>query len=237
MMTGGGGAMLRDDTIARDLLAELIRGAVDDTVRQQMMRRAQEPQISSKIATTIEGRLNGALLGRYRVTAVVQDFTDRGPKSGEWHSGSDLYLGLRVDNGVEPPRAKGMLIQAKKRQLALRGKDGAINPRVGKGHLDLLKQCEKMLKRTVPNGAFVWLYSANGTEVLPAREVLDNPQRLAESLNPRGVADQFREVLDCFQGDPDLVGRGIFDDDGALADFMGEIAVARAVTIDVAPHD
>jgi len=99
----------------------------------------------------------------------------------------------------------------------------------------LVEQCGKMLARTKSNGAFVWLYNSGGTDVVPAQEVLNHVKTPPELLGRRNVAEQFREVLDCFQGDPDLVAKGIFEDDDALGSFMEEIAVRRAVALELVP--
>jgi hypothetical protein len=215
------------------VLAELVRGAVDDTVSAQIRRRAQEPQITSKIARELEHRLNGGMVARYKVTVIAQDFSAHGPKSGESHSGADLYVGIRVEDGVDPkPVAKGLLVQSKKTRTGLfRKADGELLKHVVTEQAELVHQCEKMLSRTKPNGAFVWLYGATGAEVVPAQEVLEHPLLPPELLGRRNVAEHFRDVLDCFQGDPDLVTPNIFDNDSALGDFMEEIAVRRAVVL------
>ena len=231
-----GKSLLRHDTITRDVLAEVIRGAVDDTVRMQMRRRAQEPQITSKVASEIERRLDGDVITRYRVSVVAQDFADRGPGSHEWHSGADLYLGIRVEHGDGFEVSKGMLIQAKKaRTTLLRKNDGALLQQVVNEQIDLVEQCGKMLSRTKPNAAFVWLYDATGVEVVPAQELISNASTPPELLAKRNIAEQFREVLDCFQGDPDLVASSIFEDDGALGGFMEEMAVQRGIALKLSP--
>lgn len=92
-----------------------------------------------------------------------------------------------------------------------------------------------MLNRTKSNGAFVWLYDASGTHVIPAQEVVNNAMTPPELLGRRNVAEQFRDVLDCFQGDPDLVAVGIFEDDGLLGRFMEEISVRRGVALQLVP--
>ncbi len=50
-------------------------------------------------------------------------------------------------------------------------------------------------------------------------------------LAGRNVAEQFRDVLDCFSGDLGLVGPGIFESNAALGAFLDEIAVKRGVAI------
>lgn len=58
-----------------------------------------------------------------------------------------------------------------------------------------------------------------------------------EYLQGRNVAEQFRDVLDCFSGDTGLVAPDIFENDFALAAFLEEIAVKRVVTIKLAPAE
>lgn len=222
--------------MTRDVLAELIRGAVDDVVRSQLARRAQEAPISSKIATMLESRLNGMSINGYRVTAVAQDFRDRGARSDESRIGADLYIGIRVEPGRGlPVISKGMLIQAKKRVGTRRVASSASAARksYGKQQMDLVGQCKKMLART-DKGAFVWVYGSGGTQVLPASEVVAHPAIPPDYLAGRNISEQFRDVLDCFLGDEDLVGNGIFDDNLALGDFLTEIAARRGVTIRLA---
>lgn len=229
--------MLRGDELTRDLLAEAIRGAVDDTVKRQLQRRAQEPAISSKIAAALEERLDGLELNGYTVNIVAQDFPDRGRASWEHEGGADLFIGIRVQPPVSiPPIAKGLLIQSKKAQPIGAAHVRQSAPRVsgGKAQRDLYEQCEKIEKRS-PKGSFVWVYSAGGAHIVPASEVLQWGSVPPEFLAGRTVGEHFREVLDCFAGDPDLVGEGIFTDDKALGNFLEEIAVRRGVTISLEP--
>lgn len=223
--------MLRGDSVTRDILAELIRGAVDDAVGSQWKRRAQEPPISTRVASALEERLNGVFINNYRVKVVAQDFPDRGPGSWEKKSGADLYIGIRVETPGAPfATSKGLLIQAKKvRPLPLEA-----NPiHIGKDQQNLLDQCEKMLRRT-DKGAFIWVYGATGTHVVPVSEVLKVQTVAPEYLEGRNIAEQFRDVLDCFSGDLSLVGPGIFESDEALGAFLEEIAVRRGVAIKLA---
>lgn len=220
--------MLRGDSVTRDMLADMIRSAVDDAVKSQTARRAQEPPISTRVASTLEHRLDGATINGYRVTVVAQDFPDRGPGSWEHKSGADLYIGIRVEAPIASfETSKGMLIQAKK----ARQRKG-----VSDDQQDLLDQCEKKLRRT-DKGAFVWVYSAGGTRVVPASEVLKLQVIPPEFLEGRNVAEQFRDVLDCFSGDTGLVAPDIFENDLALGNFLEEIAVQRGVAITLAPDE
>src|SRR5437660_139092 len=165
--------MLNGDTVTRDALADLIRGAVDDTVKQQWPRRAQEPPISSKIAAMLEARLDGFSINGYKVSIVAQDFPDRGPGSWENKSGADLYIGIRVDSlpKLAPPISKGLLIQAKKERVVTHSRaDGP--PARSKASVDVVDQCEKMVKRS-DKGSFVWIYGAAGARAVPASEVIE----------------------------------------------------------------
>ena len=212
------------------MLAELIRGAVDGAVTSQMARRAQEPPISTRVASALE-RLDGVAINNYRVTVVAQDFPDRGSGSWEHKSGADLYIGIRVETaGVPFELSKGMLIQAKKAKRIVKK---SLRTSESDDQEDLLDQCGKMLART-DKGAFVWVYSTSGTHVVPASEVLKHQFVPPEYLQGRNVAEQFRDVLDCFSGDASLVAADIFANDAALGAFLEEIAVRRGVAIKLA---
>lgn len=214
--------MLRGDTITRDILADLIRSAVDETVIQQKARGAQEPAVTSKIAGQLERQLNGmGVLGR-RITVVAQDFTDRGPGSQEKRAGADLFIAIRVEDS-ETTISKGLLIQAKWW--------GGFKSKAEQKKL--VQQCSDMLERTTTAGAFVWLYGSDGVDVVPACEVTAQPYLNPEVLKQRNVAQQFRDVLDCFQGDPDNAPEVIFDDPTALGGYMADIAARTGLAITV----
>lgn len=224
--------MLRGDSVTRDMLAELIRGAVDGAVTSQMARRAQEPPISTRIASTLEKRLEGVTINNYRVTVVAQDFPDRGSGSWEKKSGADLYIGIRVEMPGSPYAvSKGLLIQAKKAKRTIKT---SLRTSESDEQANLIDQCGKMLQRT-DKGAFVWVYGAGGTHVVPASEVFKQEFVPPEYLQGRNVAEQFRDVLDCFSGDTGLVAADIFENDFALGAFLEEIAVRRGVAIKLAP--
>ena len=223
--------MLRGDSVTRDMLAELIRSTIDSVVTSQLARRAQEPPISTRVASVLEG-LDGVAINDYRLTVVAQDFPDRGRGSWEHKSGADLYIGIRVETpGVPFAVSKGMLIQAKNAKRVVKN---SLRTSESDDQEDLLDQCGKMLVRT-DKGAFVWVYGATGTHVVPASEVIKHQFVPPEYLQGRNVAEQFRDVLDCFSGDASLVAADIFENDLALGAFLEEIAVRRGVTIKLAP--
>lgn len=107
--------MLKYDRLTRDMLAERLRCAIDETVVSQLRRGAQEPPITSKVAGAIEHQLHGEEINGYKVRVVAQDFTASGKGSGERRSGADLYIGIEVDGSAMglPCIAKGLLIQAR----------------------------------------------------------------------------------------------------------------------------
>lgn len=226
--------MLRGDSVTRDMLADLIRGAVDDAVKSQIARRAQEPPISTRVASALEQRLDGSTINGYQVTVIAQDFPDRGPGSWEHKSGADLYIGIRVETPIALlETSKGMLVQAKKARKAYKGKRRKSE---SEEQRELYDQCGKMLART-DKGAFVWVYGAGGAHIVPASEVYKLQVIPPEFLEGRNVAEQFRDVLDCFSGDTGLVAPDIFDDDVALGNFLEDIAVQRGVTIKLSPAE
>lgn len=144
--------MLRGDSVTRDMLAELIRGAVDGAVTSQMARRSQEPPISTRVASTLEKRLDGVTINNYRVTVVAQDFPDRGSGSWEHKSGADLYIAIRVETPGSPfAVSKGLLIQAKKAKRTIKT---SLRTSESDEQENLIDQCGKMLQRT-DKGAFV----------------------------------------------------------------------------------
>lgn len=217
--------MLKGDTITRDILAELLRSTVDETVIQQKARGAQEPAVTSKIAVRLEHQLNGVGIFDRKITVIAQDFTDRGPRSQEKRAGADLFIGIRVEDS-EATISKGLLIQAK----------WWGRPTSKAAQNKLLQQCKDMLERTTTAGAFVWLYGSDGVDVVPACEITATPYRSPETLTQRNIAQQFRDVLDCFQGDPGNAPEMIFDDPNALGSYMADIAARTGVAITVGPH-
>jgi hypothetical protein len=226
--------VLRGDIVTRDMLADLIRGAVDGAVMSQTARRAQEPPISTRVASALESRLKGTVINGYRVSVVAQDFPDRGPGSWEHKSGADLYIGIRVEMPIASiSTSKGLLIQAKKAMKAYKMQQSKS---LSDQQQDLLDQCKRMLRRT-DKGAFVWVYDSGGTRVVPASEVINIQSVPPDFLEGRNIAEQFRDVLDCFAGDTDLIAPGIFDNDVALGNFLEEIAVQRGVAISLAPDE
>lgn len=227
--------MLKHDKLTRDVVAGKLRHAIDVTVAQQLERGAQEPPITSKVAASIETLLDGEDINGYLVSAVAQDFTDRGSRSGEKRSGADLYIGIRVEDSLFglPPITKGVLIQAKKYKPLV--KTVRARERATLEQMKLVDQCERMLERTNAASAFVWLYHPNGTRVVPASEVVAHYPLPTESLTDRGVEDQFRDILDCFQGDPNLWAPDIFASHAALGGFMEDVAADRAIAITLTP--
>lgn len=219
--------MLAQDSSTRDFLAEAIRSAVDDVVCQHSLRLTQEPQITSKVAGQLEAKLNGMDINGYRVHVIAQDMPDRGPGSLEKTSGTDLFIGLKVDHGKPNViTSKGLLIQSK-----FHSKNGKISR-----DKKLVDQCGDMLSRS-KKGAFVWLYSSLGTTSIPASEIVENPMLPAALLASRNIAEHFRDVLDCVSGDEALVHPSIFNDPNALNVWLREISAKRGVVINLKRND
>lgn len=214
--------MLKGDTNTRDVIADLVRNAVDETVISQLERRAQEPAVTSKIASRLEDRISNIQAFGRTITVIAQDFTDRGHGAQETRAGADLFVAVKVEDD-DGSISKGLLVQAKWSHRA----DTSTE------HKKLLEQCEEMLERTSNAGAFVWLYGATGVDVVPAHELVARPTQRPRSFKHRSVAQQFRDVLDCFQGDPSIAPEMVFENSGGLGAYMEDIAANTGVAIRV----
>lgn len=217
--------MLRGDETTRDWLADALRGAVDDVVAQHSMRLTQEAQISSKIADRIEQKLTGMQINGYEVSVVANDMPDRGPNSLESKTGVDLYIGIRVRRtDIVMETAKGLLVQGKL--------SGAHST---KEQDRLVEQCRKMAS-TSSKGAYVWIYGSQGATVIPASELVSNPNLHPSDFSARNIGQHFRDVLDCVAGDEQLVTSGVFEHVDELNAMMRELGARAAVAVDLKPR-
>ena len=214
--------MFREDPYLRDSIAQLFSSAIDDVVREHINRLSQEPQITSKIADRIEQAAQSWTLGKYKLSARAQDLPDRGPRSLEKPTGTDLYIGIRLeDEKANYKLEKGLLIQSK------------ISTKITTAeHKKLVSQCELMTTRST-SGSFVWLYDDLGVKVIPANEIAANPGLDARDIFSRNTTEFFRDVLDCFLGDRNLVWGSIFDDIEALNNLLRELAISKGIVINI----
>jgi hypothetical protein len=212
--------MHREDQYVRDLISGAIRSAVDQTVMKHYNSITQEPALTARIGEAIEQRLNGAVFNDYKVRVVTQDIPDRGKGALERDTGIDLYIGLDVQ-GQSINLSKGMFIQAK------------WNNSISGGKLtDLVSQCDKMLKHT-DKGAFVWLYGPDGTEVIPASDIIHNPHISPTEHISHSIESLFKGVMNCTSGDHKLVAPNIFHDRLALGDMLKEYRTRRGVAVKI----
>ncbi|MGO8047057.1 hypothetical protein ACC713_29605 [Rhizobium johnstonii] len=212
--------MEKRSTVSRDLIAEAIRSVVDELVKEHFDALTQEHQLTSRICQALEGSFRDTMFGKYRVRIVVQEMPDKGPGTLEKKTGVDLYIGIRVDEGV--PISKGLFIQSKWKES---------EGRSAKEQKTLVGQCREITKRT--DSGYVWLYGPDGVDVVPAKEVIANPKAAPEALGSRKINEVVRQVLDCFEGDRKY---GLPDDlpvRKALVVMMERFAANAAISIDI----
>ena len=182
--------MLKGDIFSRDLIAEAIRSVIDQVVSTHFDALTQEHQLTSRIAGTLEAKLNGLIVNDYSLRVIAQEIPDKGPGTLESKTGIDLYIGIEVvDRDIV---SKGILVQAKWTEAK----------RSSRERQELVAQCEKMTVRS--KSAYVWLYGPYGAEVIPAEEVIQNSDSAVESLASRKTNQLFQQILDCFEGDRKL---------------------------------
>ncbi len=212
--------MLKGDVLTRNFIAEAISTVANNVVRQHVGSLTQEPQLTSRIAQALETSLNGLLVNNYSLQVVAQEFPDRGPKALEKETGIDLYVGLQVQNSASKI-SKGIIIQSKWDNLS---------STLEKQKLD--GQCQDMLRYS-KSGSFVWLYGSSGISVIPASEVIANPQIKPQYLGSRNLYEIFVDILDCFKGDKNLAREEAFYDRKALSDFLSEFRISSGVNISI----
>lgn len=215
--------MLAHDEFVRNVIADMIRSAADETLTKQLGRGAQEAAISARIAERIEATMQGLHVNGYRVEVVSADIPDRAPGALEKQTGVDLFLAIRVRSEDDVINvSKGILIQGKSE-----GDGGRAIERER-----LLGQCRKMADRST-KGAYVWVYGSAGVRSVPATEVLRFPRSRVEALSSRNVAEQFRDILDCVAGDEKLANDKIFESAEALGAWIRDYGAKAGAAIDV----
>lgn len=212
--------MHRQDEYLRDLVAQALQSAIDPVVRRHWPRLTQEHQLTSRIAESIEGHLNGAVFLDHTITVIVQEMPDKGPGSLEKKTGVDLYFAVKVE-GDHTNFEKGFFVQSKW--------DGLMTP---KERERLGEQCEAMHWKS-KIGSFVWLYGDTGTAVIPAGELLQDPSVNPGELTSRNLNEFFSDVMDCTSGDRQLVMPGVFKNVDALNVMLREFGVATGVAVTI----
>jgi hypothetical protein len=211
--------VLDHDPAAREEIARLLGRTVNNTVRDHLAGISQEPSITSRIAQTLETKLEGKGVLGHRIRILTQDIPDRGSKSLEKPLGADLYVGISViSSGIR--QTKGFLVQAKISDKLVR-------------HSDLDEDCEKMLRRSA--ASYVWLYEKNGVRIVNAQDVVKRGSKSPKVLDSRRASTVFARTLECTEGD---FGIGLPSVDGtkkaprvALGEMLEELRVPQGVGI------
>ena len=214
--------MLREAPFYSNAIATLLGSAVDDVVTDHIGRVSQEHQITAKVADRMEQAVNNWSVGKYKLSAKVQDLPDKGRGSLEKKIGADLFIGIRLqDESSGYSMQKGLLIQSK------------IGSKTSKSiQKNLAGQCEEMNVRS-PSGAFVWIYNRLGTSVVPAGEVAKNPNIDVRAFNSRNTTQFFKDTLDCFAGDPNLIFGDIFNSNDDFNGFLNELSIRKGLLLAV----
>jgi hypothetical protein len=219
--------MERNDSLARDVLAEALRSVVDEITREHFDAVTQEHQLTSRICAAMEARFADTRVSGRRVRVIVQEFPDKGRGSAEKKTGVDLYIGVEIDGAV--PVSKGLLVQSKWKETK----------RAPGEHKRLVNQCREMLDRS--DAAYVWLYGPEGVDVVPAGDLVDAGTLPPEQLGSRKVSELFRNVFDCFEGDRAIgLPRGVAsgrDMRQALKGMIKEMAAERGLVIAIGSSD
>ena len=216
--------MLKQDPTIRDSIAQIFSSAANDVVRAQMRRISQEPQITSKVVDRMEQAAKIWNVSNYSLSAIAHDFPDRGRGSLDSKTGTDLFIGLRLqDFSSGYTLKKGLLVQSK----LSKGLNGAAQKL-------LVDQCNEMLNRT-RSGAFVWLYDDLGVTTVPATEVVANSKIRATNLHSRNLTEFFRDTLDCFLGDQFLINgfEDMFDNVNVFNGFLRELSIRKGLAVDI----
>lgn len=165
------------DQLTTDLYSNVVGG----------VSAIQEPEISSRLCQRLEDKLDGARAGKYVFHVIAQSIPDRGLNSMEKLLGADIFLSISLEgaDGFD----KGIFIQAK------------YDRNIDKDELQAAVQ--KMKNVAGKSGAYVWIYTPNGTKVLSAYQVERMTQNSLDSMQPRSVEGFSGRVLDCYAGSRD----------------------------------
>lgn len=127
--------------------------------------------------------------------------------------GADIFLSVSLE-GVDG-FDKGIFIQAKY--------DRNINKE------QMQDAVAKMKKTAGSNGAYIWIYTPNGTNVLSAYQVEKMSNDSLDDLQPRSVQGFTGRIIDCFAGSRDWGISGPTQDRRALV--AGRLREARAKNV------
>lgn len=174
------------DVKTRNKIMQSLGQAVDSVVREHYPGLSQEPAITSRIGQNIEACLNGRHIGDYVIRIITQDIPDRGSRSLEKITGTDLFISVSLEgsHGFD----KGFLVQTKF--------DRGLN------RTELQGQCRRMQR--ISKSSYVWVYTREGVSVVSAEEVMRMQGNSLEGLQSRSVAGFFGRVLDCNAGSKKL---------------------------------
>lgn len=176
--------MIVDYRAVRAVATRVEAAIVNVTAAYLGGRVEQEPEFTGRMLGAIEYSLQ-----EFETNGIVwkaKTLTDRGRGSQESQYGADFVGVLNIELR-EYTVSKGFLAQAK----LLR------NGRIDDLHR-LRRQCETML--SLSPASFVFLYSGDGVQVIPAISVISaaDPLRLYARTSRRF----FEDHLQCFIGDP-----------------------------------
>lgn len=181
--------MIRGYGIVREAATRVAEAAEGTVEALRDGRVEQEPDYTSRMLGRIELAMNEFETKGVVWTAKV--LTDRGPNAQEKEYGAD-FMGVLDIKLPEYAVTKGFLAQAKMIEP-----DSPITP----AEWNRMKaQCENML--SVSPDSFLFVYSQNGTIVIPAASIVSlNERHNPHDLYFRKLQRFYEEHFECFIGD------------------------------------
>jgi hypothetical protein len=171
----------------KEHLYQVIEAAVDEAVSSVVEDHyeglTQEPQLTAKIAHSIELAIKATDVGDLNIEVAVRDFPAQGRGALEGLVGADVYISVAVIPEDRKDVSKGMLAQAKWDTAA---KDPKLPDQIG-----------KMIGRS-ESSSYVWVYGPNGVTCYPAGEYL-NPD--LDGGGGQSVGSLIANGLRCKEGD------------------------------------
>ncbi len=202
----------------KEHLYQTIEAAVDEAVSSVVEDHyeglTQEPQLTAKIALSIEQAIKATDVGDLNVEVAVRDFPAQGRGALEGIVGADVYISVAVIPEDRKDVSKGMLAQAKWDKAA---KDPKLPDQIG-----------KMMGRS-KSSSYVWVYDPNGVTCYPAGEYL-NP---GHGGGGRSVGSLIANGLRCEEGDHGI-GRDLTKPlITSLREAMEDLGVSHGVALTI----
>ena len=182
------GEMLHSYGIIREAAAVIANAALETTTALAEGRIEQEPAFTERMLGRMEHAMDGFVTKGVRWR--VKSFTDRGRGAQESRIGAD-FVGVLQVNLPDYHVEKGFLAQAK-----LIGSHGTMAASEFRRMRD---QCEKMLEFTPES--FVFFYSTDGIQIVPALAVLSIVHENLKDLYKRSVKSFYEDHFECYIGD------------------------------------